>query len=290
MSHALPCVPLPLSENADSARPCHPQILWYFCTPPPLLLAVAIDDQSCGILGQSKPYPINLNTTSEQMQYLTTEMALKDFVLFANTFKWGDAAVSPQQAPWVVVGGSYPGMRAAFLRKLYPETVYAAYASSAPIQARKDMSICIPPPSPGPEVCLPAILDFEQVYRGMVKYGFKSCTERIKLAGANNSLSPSPDKVTDAHQKSITSTVNWTVPTRPVGSRCTTWGGPPTEAPTLDSPTCCLTRCTNGKARAWIPPSRAGAVTLALRNHRQRGSSGASFTLTGGRVGQISRC
>ena len=124
------------------------------------------------------------------MQYLTTEMALKDFVLFANTFKWGDAAVSPQKTPWVVVGGSYPGMRAAFLRKLYPETIYAAYASSAPVQAQKDMSICMPC-GPTPGACLLIVLDFEQVYRGMVKYGFKSCTEHIKLAGTkNNSLSP----------------------------------------------------------------------------------------------------
>ena len=93
--------------------------------------------------GQSSPYPINLNTTSEQLRWLTTEQALKDFVVFANKFKWkirgGGATsnntvggligkvvdLSPKRTPWVHVGGSYPGVRAAMLRDRYPETVFA---------------------------------------------------------------------------------------------------------------------------------------------------------------------
>ncbi|KAI5848020.1 serine carboxypeptidase S28-domain-containing protein [Tricharina praecox] len=115
--------------------------------------------------GQSKPFPVNLDTPSEQMRFLTTENALKDFVVFANDFKWKNFTVSPKVTPWVVIGGSYPGMRAAFLRHLYPETVYAAWASSAPVQAQVDMSIY-----------------WEQVYRGMVRYNLGNCTRNVKLA------------------------------------------------------------------------------------------------------------
>jgi len=93
--------------------------------------------------GQSLPYPINRNTTSEQLRWLTTEQALKDFVVFANNFKWkiggggatcnktvggllGKVAdLNPKKTPWIHVGGSYPGTRAAMLRDKYPETVFA---------------------------------------------------------------------------------------------------------------------------------------------------------------------
>ncbi|KAF8450091.1 serine carboxypeptidase S28-domain-containing protein [Kalaharituber pfeilii] len=133
--------------------------------------------------GQSTPYPIDLNTTSEQMQWLTTDQALKDFVVFANRFKWKiggpDAKVSgrngsligqrvdfnPRRTPWIHVGGSYPGMRAAMLRDKYPDTVFAAYASSAPVQASVDMTFY-----------------WDQVYRGMVAYGYGNCTRDMKSA------------------------------------------------------------------------------------------------------------
>jgi hypothetical protein len=82
------------------------------------------------------------------MQYLTGENALKDFDVFANQFAWKDYEVNPKKTPWIVVGGSYPGMRAALLRFLYPETVYASYAASPPVEAKKDMSVCMFPPSP----------------------------------------------------------------------------------------------------------------------------------------------
>jgi pimeloyl-ACP methyl ester carboxylesterase len=70
--------------------------------------------------GESLPFPVNLNTTSEQLRHLTTENALKDFVVFANQWQWKNYTVNPKQTPWVVVGGSYPGMRAAMLRRRIP--------------------------------------------------------------------------------------------------------------------------------------------------------------------------
>ncbi|KAL7275430.1 hypothetical protein RUND412_001618 [Rhizina undulata] len=118
--------------------------------------------------GESLPFPVNLDTPAEQLQYLTAAQALKDFDVFANQFKWdnySDVDFSPQSTPWVVVGGSYPGMRAAMLRNEYPETVYASYAASPPLEARIDMSVY-----------------FDQVYRGMLKYNLGNCTANIHAA------------------------------------------------------------------------------------------------------------
>lgn len=58
----------------------------------------------CRYYGESSPYPINLNTTAKQLQYLTTEQALKDFDVFANQFQWANFSkvdFSPKKTPWV---------------------------------------------------------------------------------------------------------------------------------------------------------------------------------------------
>lgn len=65
----------------------------------------------------------------------------------------------------IFIGGSYPGMRAAFVREKYPETIFASFASSAPVQAQVDMSIY-----------------FEQIYRGLNAFGFSNCTADIHAA------------------------------------------------------------------------------------------------------------
>ncbi|KAG8630818.1 hypothetical protein KVT40_002437 [Elsinoe batatas] len=77
-------------------------------------------------------------------QYLNTEQALEDAVYFANNFKpasleqhWDELV--PSKAPWVWLGGSYPGIRGTHLRVRNPETFYAAWASSAPTEAVVDM-------------------------------------------------------------------------------------------------------------------------------------------------------
>ena len=56
-------------------------------------------------------------------------------------------------------------MRAAFSRDQYPQTFHAAFASSAPVQAQIDMSAY-----------------YEQVYRGLVAYGYGNCTRDIHAA------------------------------------------------------------------------------------------------------------
>ncbi|KAI1950915.1 hypothetical protein LOZ39_002905 [Ophidiomyces ophidiicola] len=118
--------------------------------------------------GESNPFPVNLNTTAEQFQYLNNEQALADIPFFAKSFKrsaFPKDDLTPKSTPWVMVGGSYPGMRAAFTRDKYPDTIFAAFASSAPVQAQIDMSVY-----------------YEQVYRGMVAYGYGNCTKDIRAA------------------------------------------------------------------------------------------------------------
>lgn len=118
--------------------------------------------------GDSLPFPVNVNTPAEHLQYLTTRQALQDIPHFAKTFSrksHSDLDLTPKSTPWVMVGGSYAGSRAAFTRNEYPDTIFAAFSSSAPVQARVDMGIY-----------------FEQVYRGMVGNGLGNCTKDIHAA------------------------------------------------------------------------------------------------------------
>ncbi|KAF9477070.1 hypothetical protein BDN70DRAFT_995230 [Pholiota conissans] len=104
--------------------------------------------------GASLPFPVNENTTADQWQFLTTEQALEDIVFFANSFTHPSSKplpsrspadplafpIHPSKTPWVMLGGSYPGIRSALMRIRNPEVVFAAWASSAPVEAQIDMS------------------------------------------------------------------------------------------------------------------------------------------------------
>ncbi|KAK1765193.1 serine carboxypeptidase S28-domain-containing protein [Phialemonium atrogriseum] len=121
--------------------------------------------------GASNPVPLNISegefTSSpveyegiplgglDDYQYLTIEQALADVAYFAkevfnktklgsdNTVLAGTDAtqhLDPYHTPWIWVGGSYPGNRAAWARIRNPEVVYAAWASSAPVETVADGS------------------------------------------------------------------------------------------------------------------------------------------------------
>ncbi|KAH8429991.1 putative serine peptidase, family S28 [Aspergillus melleus] len=132
------------------------------------------DLQAIGIVwehryfGDSLPFPVNNNTPAEHLQYHTTKQALQDIPHFAKTFSrksHPDLDLTPKSTPWVMVGGSYAGSRAAFTRNEHPDTIFAAFSSSAPVQARVDMGIY-----------------YEPVYRGMVANGLGNCTKDIHAA------------------------------------------------------------------------------------------------------------
>lgn len=101
--------------------------------------------------------------TAQQWSFLTSEQALEDVVYFANNFvapantslssKLNHPSIlQPKETPWIFIGGSYPGMRAAMLRVRNPDVIFASWASSAPVQAQVEM------PS-----------YFEAIQRGMTK-------------------------------------------------------------------------------------------------------------------------
>ena len=76
--------------------------------------------------GKSLPFA---QPTLRQMQYLTINNALEDAAAFEDFAK----TKLNLRGKWIAVGGSYPGMLAAFYREKHPELVVGAWASSAPI-------------------------------------------------------------------------------------------------------------------------------------------------------------
>ncbi|KAF3902301.1 hypothetical protein ABW21_db0204802 [Orbilia brochopaga] len=85
--------------------------------------------------GGSTPQPVDL-------RYLTTANAIADVDYFAHRFKSGkypEQDKTPKATPWILLGASYGGNLASFVREKYPETIFAAYSSSAPVQAEVDM-------------------------------------------------------------------------------------------------------------------------------------------------------
>lgn len=109
---------------------------------------------------------LTVNTDQAELQYLTVEQALEDVAYFARNFtRTNHTDLGPDKTPWVFVGASYPGARAAWMRNFYPDVIFASYAASAPVQARVDFSSY-----------------YDQVYRSMVANGFGNCTKDIHAA------------------------------------------------------------------------------------------------------------
>ncbi|KAJ8736096.1 hypothetical protein PYW08_006752 [Mythimna loreyi] len=82
--------------------------------------------------GKSKPFD---KLTTENLAYLSSRQALADVAKLLEDIKM---CPKYNESKVVVVGGSYAGNLAAWMRLLYPELVDAAIASSAPVLAMKD--------------------------------------------------------------------------------------------------------------------------------------------------------
>jgi hypothetical protein len=86
--------------------------------------------------GFSSPF---LQQTTENLQFLTVNNSIQDLVNFARNVKLPfDGDTKPDQVPWLLVGGSYPGALVAWTESLSPGTFWAYWASSAPVQAQSD--------------------------------------------------------------------------------------------------------------------------------------------------------
>ncbi|KAK7949027.1 extracelular serine carboxypeptidase [Apiospora aurea] len=80
------------------------------------------------------------NLTVANLQLLSTEEALADIAYFASNFPYEahpglTAFIRPDKMPWIAYGSWIAGSKAAFLRTLYPNTIWGAIASSAPLLA-----------------------------------------------------------------------------------------------------------------------------------------------------------
>ncbi|KAK6084908.1 serine carboxypeptidase S28 [Seiridium cupressi] len=88
--------------------------------------------------GNSTPYDTQ---TTMNLQYLTLDQAVADFVNFAQNVKLPfdtSGATNAPKAPWVWVGGSYAGALAAWIEKLSPGVFWAYHSSSGPVEAIYD--------------------------------------------------------------------------------------------------------------------------------------------------------
>ncbi|RDW88519.1 hypothetical protein BP6252_00551 [Coleophoma cylindrospora] len=88
--------------------------------------------------GASSPYDV---LTTENLQYLTLDQAIADFVYFAENVDLPfdtNHSSNAGNAPWVFSGGSYSGALAAWIESVSPGTFWAYHASSAPVEAIED--------------------------------------------------------------------------------------------------------------------------------------------------------
>ncbi|KAH6962234.1 serine carboxypeptidase S28-domain-containing protein [Ilyonectria sp. MPI-CAGE-AT-0026] len=126
----------------------------------PLRLAAKLNGLVIGwehrYYGYSRPVPMDDETGlplsgASGYQYLTADQAIEDVAYFANNFNKTKLSLNkvvkstekldPYHTPWIFMGGSYPGMRAAWARLMHPEIFYAAWSSSAPVETQADGSI-----------------------------------------------------------------------------------------------------------------------------------------------------
>ncbi|KAI1723582.1 serine carboxypeptidase s28 domain-containing protein [Ditylenchus destructor] len=82
--------------------------------------------------GKSQPKE---DVSVENLKWLKSEQALADAAVFVKAI---NKARDLTNTKWIVFGGSYPGNLAAWFRFKYPDLVYGAIASSAPVLAKVD--------------------------------------------------------------------------------------------------------------------------------------------------------
>ncbi|KAG8750277.1 hypothetical protein FRC12_012959 [Ceratobasidium sp. 428] len=85
--------------------------------------------------GQSNPYP---NLKDSSLKYLSVDQAIEDLDYFANNVHLpmpGGDQVPASKAPWILIGGSYPGALTSWTMVAKPGLFWAGYASSAVVEA-----------------------------------------------------------------------------------------------------------------------------------------------------------
>jgi hypothetical protein len=99
--------------------------------------------------GESLPFALNATTGLahdgyDAYKYLNNEQALEDVVYFATHFQppgHENDALTSDSTPWIWIGGSYPGIRAAIIRQRNPDVFFASWSSSGPLKTQVDGSV-----------------------------------------------------------------------------------------------------------------------------------------------------
>lgn len=117
--------------------------------------------------GKSVPAGFHNDTSLDRFKYLTVEQALADVDAFAKQFSlpYINATLSADHTPWVFIGASYSGGRAAWVRNKYPDSIYTSWAASPTVEGMVDLSSY-----------------FDAIWAGMNYYGFGNCSQYIHAA------------------------------------------------------------------------------------------------------------
>ncbi|KAI8331297.1 peptidase S28 [Blakeslea trispora] len=112
--------------------------------------------------GSSRPPATGFNYSAEVISKLNTDQALADMAYLLKNVKFTNKEVpSVPETKVIVYGCSYSGNLAAWMKEKYPDLVYAAVASSAPVQAQ---------------------FDFHQYFDPIIRYGRPACIQTIEQA------------------------------------------------------------------------------------------------------------
>lgn len=83
--------------------------------------------------GKSQPFS---DTSIDSLQYLTTAQAIDDYGYFHDNYNQ-----TLSNYPWLIVGGSYPGLLSAFTIKKYPQKFFAAISSAGVVFANDNLTM-----------------------------------------------------------------------------------------------------------------------------------------------------
>jgi hypothetical protein len=98
--------------------------------------------------GGSMPFDYNATTgvaiaEYDAYKYLTDDQALEDVVYFAKHFQppgHENDTLTSYSTPWIWIGASYAGYRAAMIRLRNPDVIFASWSSSGPVETAVDAS------------------------------------------------------------------------------------------------------------------------------------------------------
>jgi hypothetical protein len=99
--------------------------------------------------GGSMPFDYNATTGVATAQYdaykyLTDNQALEDVVYFAKHFQapgHENDTLTSYSSPWIWIGASYAGYRAAMIRVRNPDVIFTSWSSSGPVETAVDASV-----------------------------------------------------------------------------------------------------------------------------------------------------